>query len=402
LSFIESTRARKILDSRGNQTVEVEIVTQNGYGLVAAPSGASTGEHEVCAFPKEGGVDMSLKLFEDEVAPQLVGLDSKEQAQIDALLHQIDRTKDFSRLGGNLAVATSLASARAAASSLGVPLYQYLGGTLASSIPKPLGNVIGGGKHAIGGTDIQEFLVISTADSASDCVFGNAKTHKIVGQMLKKKFPGQALGRGDEGAWVAPMSDEDALELLVDACDKASGELGFKVRPALDMASSELYQDGKYKYKNKELSPDQQVEFVAKIIKDNDLHIVEDPLEQNDFKGYARLTEIVDGKCLIVGDDFFVTNKNRLAKGIEMKAANAILIKPNQVGTLTDTYETVELAKKNGYETVISHRSGETPDDTIAHLGVAFGSYAIKCGVVGGERIAKLNELIRIEEDMEA
>lgn len=400
MSLIDSATSRKILDSRGNATIEVEILTENGYGMVAAPSGASTGEHEVQAFP-EGGVDTSIRIFDDELCAQLIGMDVTEQRVIDTLLHQIDGTPNFSRIGGNLAVATSLAVARAGASCLGMPLYQYVGGALTEKIPKPLGNLIGGGRHAIGGTDIQEFLVISTSDKALDNVFGNAKAHKMVGQALKERLPGSAIGRGDEGAWVAPLSNEDALSLLADVCDKASSELGFKVRPALDIAASEFYVNGVYKYKDKELSPEKQVEFVAGLVEQYDLHILEDPLEQNDFQGYARLTEMVGDKCLVVGDDLFVTNKERLAKGIEMGATNSILIKPNQVGTLTDTIETVELAKKNGYETVISHRSAETTDDSIAHLGVAFGSYAIKTGAVGGERIAKLNELIRIEEDLE-
>jgi enolase len=210
------------------------------------------------------------------------------------------------------------------------------------------------------------------------------------------------MGKGDEGAWVAALSNTDALALQVEACDRASSELGFKVLPALDMAASEYFRKGKYVYKEKSYTPEQHVDFVAGLIENHGLHIVEDPMDQNDFQSYASLTKAVGSRCMIIGDDLFVTNKTRLAKGIEMGAANTILIKPNQIGTLTDTLETVELAKRNGYRTVISHRSGETTDDTIAHLGVAFGSYAMKCGAVGGERIAKLNELIRIEEDLEA
>jgi enolase len=401
MSFIENAAARKVLDSRGNATVEVEILTENGYGMVAAPSGASTGEHEVQSFPKKG-VDASVKIFEDEILSQIIGMDAGEQRVMDSLLHQIDGTPNFSRIGGNLAVAISLSAARAAASAYGMPLYRYIGGALSSELPKPLGNVIGGGRHAIGGTDIQEFLVISMADKARDCVFGNARTHKIVGEMLKAKLPGHAIGKGDEGAWVAALSNTDALALQVEACDRASSELGFKVLPALDMAASEYFRKGKYVYKEKTYTPEQHVEFVAGLIEDHGLHIVEDPMDQNDFQSYASLTKAVGSRCMIIGDDLFVTNKERLAKGIEMGAANTILIKPNQIGTLTDTLETVELAKRNGYRTVISHRSGETTDDTIAHLGVAFGSYAMKCGAVGGERTAKLNELIRIEEDLEA
>lgn len=401
MSFIESAVARKVLDSRGNATVEVEMFTESGYGLTAAPSGASTGEHEVQAFPRKG-VDASVRIFEDEVAPQLIGMDAADQRAIDALLHSIDGTANFSRIGGNLAVATSLSAAEAAAVAYGMPLYKYIGGALACDIPKPLGNVIGGGRHAIGGTDIQEFLVMSQAESVKDCVFGNARTHRIVGELLKKKLPGQAIGKGDEGAWVAALSNEDALLLLVEACDRASSEMGFKILPGLDMAASEYFRKGKYVYKEKTVTADRHADFVADLINDYDLHLVEDPMDQNDFKGYARLTKEAGDRCIIVGDDLFVTDRERLFKGIEAGAANAVLIKPNQVGTLTDTYETVQLAKLHGYKTVISHRSGETTNDAIAHLGVAFGSYAIKCGAVGGERIAKLNELIRIEEDLEA
>ncbi|MCK5310279.1 MAG: enolase, partial [Thermoplasmata archaeon] len=203
MTLIESAIARKILDSRGNPTVEIEILTDSGYGTAAAPSGASTGEHEVQSFPKEGGVDASLNAFSDVVLPQILGMDAAEQRHLDKMLHQIDGTPNFGKIGGNLAVAISLAVAKAAASSFEMPLYQYVGGALANGFPRPMGNVIGGGRHAIGGTDIQEFLVISMADNAADCVFGNAKTHKIVSQMLKEKLPNAAIGKGDEGAWVA-------------------------------------------------------------------------------------------------------------------------------------------------------------------------------------------------------
>jgi len=401
MTLIESALARKILDTRGNAIMEVEILTDSGYGTAAAPSGASTGEHEVQSFPRDGGVDASLRAFRDDVLPQILGMDSAEQRNMDAMLHQIDGTPNFGRIGGNLAVAISLAVAKAAASSYGMPLYQYVGGALTTGFPRPLGNVIGGGRHAIGGTDIQEFLVMSMADNAKDCVFGNARTHQIVGQMLKEKLPGQAIGKGDEGAWVAPLSNEDAFALHREACDRASSELGFKVLPCIDAAASEYFHDGKYHYKDKSFTPEEHVDFIVGLIEEYDLHLVEDPMDENDYQSYAALTGAVGDRCIIVGDDLFVTNRERLARGIEMGAANSILIKPNQIGTLTDTVETVELAKKNGYSTVISHRSGETTDDTIAHLGVAFGSYAIKTGVVGGGRIAKLNELIRIQEDLE-
>lgn len=400
MSFVEQVFIRKILDSRGNPTVEVEVLTENGYGQAAAPSGASTGEHEVTAFP-EGGVDTAISIFRDDIEPELIGMDTSQQALVDKTLHDIDGTPNFSRIGGNVSVAISLAFAKTAASVMGVPLYQYLAGPMQSAIPHPLGNLIGGGRHAIGGTDIQEFLVISKAKKVSDSVFGNAYAHKLVGKKLKALLPDSAIGKGDEGAWVAKLTNEKALEILRETCDQVKSELGFDVLPALDIAASELYDGNVYKYKDKTLTPEQQTEYIIKLIEDFELHIVEDPLEENDFEGYAELTSAVKSKCYIVGDDHYVTNKKRLIKGIETGGCNAILIKPNQVGTLTDTFETVELAKKHGLITIISHRSGETTDETIAHLGVAFGSYAIKTGAVGGERIAKLNELIRIEEYLE-
>ncbi len=401
MSLIEDIIIRKILDSRGNPTVEVEIITENGYGMAAAPSGASTGEHEVKAFP-DAGVDRAISIFHDDIETDFIGIDTFEQEYIDQLLHQIDGTPDFARIGGNVSVAISLACAKAASSILGIPLYQYIGGAFARSIPNPQGNLIGGGRHAIGGTDIQEFLVISKSDSITKSVFANAHAHKTVGKKLKAKLPETAIGKGDEGAWVAKLTNEEALEILRGTCDEVGSELGIEIHPSLDVAASELYHKGQYVYKDKTLTTDQQVDYIIKLIEDFNLHMVEDPLDENDFEAYARLTEAVGHKCIIVGDDLYVTNRERLQKGIDMGSSNAILIKPNQVGTLTDTVNTVNTARENGLRTIISHRSGETPDETIAHLGVAFGSYAIKTGAVGGERIAKLNELIRIAEDLEA
>lgn len=400
MSYIEQIFIRKILDSRGNPTVEVEILTENGYGIAAAPSGASTGEHEVMAIP-EAGIDAAITIYEDDVIPQLIGADASQQRMIDGLLRQIDGTPDFSRLGGNLAVATSLAVAKASASALGIPLYQYVAGTFPASIPFPMGNLIGGGRHAMGGTDIQEFLATSQADKVADSVFGNALAHKRVGQKLKTLFPDSAIGKGDEGAWVAKLTNEKALEILRVTCDEVGSELGFKIVPGLDVAASEFFDGKNYKYRDRTLTPDQQVEYMITLVEDFQLATLEDPLDENDFGGYAKLTEEIGDRTTIIGDDLLVTNKSRLEKAIGMRAGNAILIKPNQIGTLTDTYETVELARTNGWKTVISHRSGETTDETIAHLGVAFGSFAIKTGAVGGERTAKLNELIRIEEDLE-
>ncbi|HEV8595508.1 MAG TPA: phosphopyruvate hydratase [Thermoplasmata archaeon] len=392
---IESLRIRRILDSRGNPTVEVDVRAGDVVGRAAAPSGASTGTHEVRAWPK-GGADEGIVLFRKEIAPRLKGLESTDQGAVDAALHAVDGTPDFSRIGGNVAVATSLAVAKASAAAARTPLFAYLGD--GRTPPFPLGNVIGGGRHAIGGTDIQEFLTLAQSPVPSKSVFANAQVHKAVAGILQKKLPGEALGRGDEGAWIAKLSNEDALAVLVEACREVSKETGIPCAPALDMAASEFYRQGKYVYRDRTLTPERQVEYVAGLVESHDLALVEDPLDEEDFDGYARLTEFVGDRCAIVGDDLFVTNPERLRTGIEKGAANAILIKPNQIGTLTDTARTVSLAQEAGYRTVMSHRSGETTDDAIAHLAVAFGAFAIKTGAVGGERTAKLNELIRIEE----
>ena len=395
--IIEDITLRRILDSRGNPTVEADVTTSSGFGRAAAPAGASTGTHEAQAWP-EGGVAAAIELARQEVLPQLLGLSAEEQAQVDALLHEVDGTSNFSRIGGNLAVAVSLATARAAAASQGIPLYRYVGGMGPYGLPAPMGNVLGGGAHAVGGTDIQEFLVTSFDDDVSRAIEANAAVHRAVGEALRERFPDTALGKGDEGAWVAPLENVAALELVVEAMQQVARETGVDIRPGLDLAASEFYRDGKYVYKDRSLTPEEQVDFVVSLIEDYGLHSVEDPLDQEDFESWAALTAKTD--ALVIGDDLYVTNVERLEKGLEMGATNAILIKPNQVGTLTDTLDTVSLAREAGLATVISHRSGETTDDAIAHLGVAFGCHAIKTGTVGGERIAKLNELVRIAGEL--
>lgn len=399
MTVVEEVVIRKILDSRGNPTVEVDVFTPSGFGNASAPSGASTGKNEVKAFPEEG-VDHAIQNFKENVAPKLMAREVTEQEDLDALLHELDGTDDFSSMGGNVAVATSLAIAKTGAFVLGLPLYRYLGGAFASSMPFPLGNVLGGGKHALGGTDIQEFSAISLGPTARQSVFANSQVHAEVKTRLKERFPDSAIGKGDEGAWVAKMDDEEALELVAEACKEVSESLDFEIRASLDMAASELFKEGSYHYKKGKLSSEEQIEFVKHMIENYDLYLVEDPLDQEDFEGYAKLTKSVGKKCIVVGDDLFVTDKKRLEKGIKMGAANAVLIKPNQVGTLTKTIETIKLAHEKGYKTVVSHRSGETTDNAIAHLAVAFGCHALKTGVVGGERTAKLNELIRIEEEI--
>ncbi|UCE75482.1 MAG: hypothetical protein JSV56_04695 [Methanomassiliicoccales archaeon] len=236
--------------------------------------------------------------------------------------------------------------------------------------------------------------------TVSESIFANAKVHLSVKKRLKRRFPNSALGKGDEGAWVAKMKNEEALEVVAEACKEVSYTMGIDIKPCLDIAASELFDDGSYHYKEGELDDEGQIEFVIHLIENYGLYLVEDPLDQEDFEGYAELTKAVGDSCIIVGDDLFVTNPNRLEKGIRMGAANAVLIKPNQVGTLTKTIKTIKLAQENGYKTIVSHRSGETMDCLISHLAVAFGCHAIKTGAVGGERTVKLNELIRIEEGL--
>jgi enolase len=394
---IEAVEIRKVLNSRGEPTVEVDVLADGALGRAAAPSGASTGTHEAQAFP-EGGVDVGIARFREEVEPRLIGLEATAQKDTDRLLQVIDGTPNFSRIGGNVAVAASLAVAKAAAGSLGLPLYRYVGGAFAHRLPHPMGNVIGGGRHAIGGTTIQEFLAVAKGPTAAASVFANARVHGVVRDLLRTQRPSGPLGRGDEGAWVAPIDDEAALVVLTEACRVVSHEAGFDVLPALDLAASEFYREGKYRYRDRALTPREQVEYVANLVDRYDLFSVEDPLHEDDFAGTARLTELVGSKCHVIGDDLFATNVERLQKGVETKAGNGILIKPNQIGTLSGVKAAVDLAHRHGYAAVMSHRSGETTDETIAHLAVAFGCLAIKTGAVGGERVAKLNELIRIEE----
>jgi len=398
MTLIEDIVIRKILDSRGNPTVEVEVYTLSGYGRAAAPAGKSTGKHEVKAYPA-GGIDAGIKYFKEKM-DNLIGMDATRQEDVDAMLHEIDGTENFSMLGGNIAVAVSLAVAKAAANSLGLPFYQYLGGVYATKVPKPVGNVLGGGKHAVGGTTIQEMLAVPMSESARDNVFANAEIHRVLGKKLRERFPNISIGLGDEKAWIAPMDDIEAIELLVEAIEEVKGEYGIEIKPALDLAASSFYRDGKYVYRNGEKTPEEQIEFVESLVKDYGIYIVEDPLHEDDFEGFAELTRRIGHLAYIVGDDLFVTNVKRIKIGIEKGAANAVLIKPNQIGTLTDTVNAIKLAKENGYATVISHRSGETCDTSIAHIGVAFGCEFIKTGAIGGERTAKLNELIRIEEEI--
>lgn len=401
-TIIEDVRARKVLDSRGSFTIEVDVTTRGGSGRASAPSGSSVGLHEVASYPK-GGIDQAVRVANHVIAPKLTGMNADEQEKIDLLLHEIDGTKNFQRVGGNTALVVSLAVAKAAASSHGLPLFQQLSGTVTNELPHPLGNVLGGGKHAgKNAPDIQEFLALPVkVASFAEAANTNVHVYAEVRRLLEKADVTFTGGRGDEGAWAPNLKSVAAIEILVGACKAVSDELGVVVEAGLDMAASSLWNEKKksYVYDRDGVERDrgEQIDYVLNLIKTYRLSFVEDPLNEEDFKGFSEITRRVKD-CLICGDDLFVTNKERLEIGIKRNAGNAIIIKPNQIGTLTDAYETVKLAKKAGYVPVASHRSGETCDPYLAHVAVAFRCPIIKTGVVGGERLAKINELIRIEE----
>jgi enolase len=396
---LADVRIRSIFDSRGNPTVEVDVITKDGkMGRAAAPSGASKGSLEVADYPS-GGLDVGMLRFRSSLVPKLKRAFSSQE-ELDSLLHEIDGTNNLSKIGGNIAIALSLAFAKAFAASEGMPLYRHIGGVGKLKLPRPVGNVIGGGKHAINGTVMQEFLAVAEGRTYYDSIKAAIAVHKKIGQMLRQKFPNLALGLGDEKAWVAPLSDMDALGIVRDASVSTSSEIGVPLNPAIDLAATSFFENGKYAYKDRALAPAEQIEFVAKLVNQFGIKIVEDPLHESDFDGFTSLTKLIGSKSIVVGDDLFVTNTKMLQKGIEKGAANGVLIKPNQIGTLTEMINTVKLAHANGYTTMISHRSGETEDTTIAHLAVGLGIKYIKTGTVGGERLAKHNELIRIEEEI--
>jgi enolase len=399
VTLVTDVRLRRILDSRGNATVEADVRTESGgFGRARAPSGASTGEYEAIERP----VDEAIAAAREHAVPRLVeNVYAGDQREVDDQLRAADGTEDFSEIGANSAVAISMATAKAAADVLGAPLFQHLGGAFrGDSFPVPLGNVIGGGEHAADATHIQEFLAVPVgAPSVEDAVFANAAVHETVADILGDR--GHACGKGDEGAWAPAIEDSEAFEILTEAVSAVEDDVGFEIRIGLDMAGAELH-DGDadvYRYGDRTRSPDEQIEYVTDLVSEYDLVYVEDPVDEDDFDGFAALTDAVSDDVLICGDDLFVTNVERLTRGIEAGAANSILIKPNQIGTLSDTVDAIEQAVRAGYEPVISHRSGETEDTTIAHLAVAVDAPYIKTGAVGGERTAKLNELIRIEQN---
>ncbi len=399
MTLITGVGLRQVLDSRGDRTVEAEVRTESGgFGRAAAPSGASTGEHEAIELPP----GEAIAAAREHALPRIEGqVYAGDQRSVDRALREADGTGDFSEIGANSAVAISMAAAKAASDLLGAPLYQHLGGAFrGNSFPTPLGNVIGGGEHAADATDIQEFLVAPVgAPSIMDAAFANAAVHAAVGDLLAEADVSAA--KGDEGAWAPSISDSEAFGLVSRAADAVAEEVGFRIDLGVDVAASELYdpEAGVYRYSNTERTPAEQVEYVAGLVKEHGLLYVEDPLDEDDFEGFAALTDRIGEDALVCGDDLFATSVERLERGVDVGAANSILVKPNQIGTLTGAFDAIERARRAGYEPVVSHRSGETEDTTIAHLAVATDAPYIKTGAVGGERTAKLNELIRIEEN---
>jgi enolase len=400
-SIIEDLIARKIFNNRGEETIEVDVITTNGFGRASAPAGKSRGKAEVVYYP-QGGVDAALKKVDELIAPELAGLNADFQEEIDDTLHEIDGTTNFKGIGGNTAFAVSLANAEAAANSHGQLLFQFLGGTTANTLPYPLGNCISGGQHTRGKSpDIQEYLALPYgADTFLEAATANAQAHRKIGDALKKKSAAFTGGKSDEGAWIANVDNEEAFEVMAKACEEVGNEMDFECGFGIDMAASSFWKEKEEKYdyerEGKKRDTAEQLEFLLDLIDKYHMAYVEDPFHEEDYESFAELTRKARN-CLVCGDDLFTTNNERLSQGIKLGAGNAIIIKVNQIGTLTDAVETVENAQRHGYATVVSHRSGDTCDWHIAHLAVAYKCPIIKTGVVEGARVAKINELVRIE-----
>ncbi|MGB6499907.1 MAG: enolase C-terminal domain-like protein [Thermoplasmata archaeon] len=398
MSEITTAELALVYDSRGRPTVEATIGLRSGAnGRAGAPSGESTGTHEARAFP-EGGVPAALETFRTRVAPRLMGVDATTISDVDARLHEIDGTEHFSGIGGNTATAVSVAAALAVAQETGRPLWAVLKrpGIEAPTFPAIVGNCMNGGRHAIGGPDIQEFIAFAESPRPEESIAAAMRVHALIGAELHRRFPHHALGRGDEGGWVAPIDNVGAVELLAWACTKVRDETHAKVHPGLDLAASEFFREGRYHYREQTLDSEGQVGFVAQLVDQYDLRYLEDPLDQEAFDAFSELTRAVGQRTLVVGDDIYCTRRSRLERGLARRSTNAILIKVNQVGTLTDTFATVDFARREGIATITSHRSGEVPDAWLSHVAVATGARGLKCGLLGGERVAKLNELLRL------
>ena len=409
MPVIEQIAAREILDSRGNPTVEVEVALDDGSAARAAvPSGASTGEHEAVELRDGGdryggkGVEKAVKAVLEELAPAVVGLNADDQRLVDQALLDCDGTADKSRLGANAILGVSLAVAKAAADAAALPFFRYIGGPNAHILPVPMMNIVNGGAHADTGVDVQEFMVAPIgAPSFREALRWGAEVYHSLKSVLKKQ--GLATGLGDEGGFAPDIAGtRAALDLISSAIEATGLKLGADVALALDVAATEFYTDGKgYAFEKETRTAEQMADFYASLIDAYPLVSIEDPLSEDDWDGWVSLTTAIGDRIQIVGDDLFVTNPERLEEGIDKGAANALLVKVNQIGTLTETLDAVALAHNNGYRTMMSHRSGETEDTTIADLAVAVGSGQIKTGAPArSERVAKYNQLLRIEEEL--
>ena len=402
--------AREILDSRGNPTIEVEVVLEDGsVGRAAVPSGASTGEHEAIELRDNDkkrylgkGVLKAVMNVNDYIGPEIVGMYASDQALIDRTMIELDGTENKGKLGANAILGISLAVAKAAASSFAIPLYRYLGGIDARVLPVPMMNIINGGAHADSGLEMQEFMIMPVgAEDFRNALRMGAEVFHNLKAILKRK--GLSTAVGDEGGFAPNLRvNEEAIEIIVGAINAAGYKPGTDILIALDAASSGFYKNGKYEVEGKKLPPDKMVDYYARLAKSYPVISIEDGMSENDWDGWKLLTERLGKSVQIVGDDLFVTNTKRLSRGIKDGIANSILIKVNQIGTLTETMKTIEMAKMAGYTAVISHRSGETEDTTIADIAVATNAGQIKTGSLSRtDRIAKYNQLLRIEEELE-
>ncbi len=409
---IEKVHAREVLDSRGRPTVEVDVSLgrNKGRGRATVPSGASTGEHEAVELRDGGdrftgrGVLQAVDNVNRKIAPRLRGMEAKDQKKIDRLLIELDGTPDKSALGANAILGASLAVARAQSHVEDVPLYRYLGGSSAKTLPVPMLNVLNGGAHADNNVDVQEFMIIPVGmNRFADALRAGAEIFESLRKVLTSK--GYSTGVGDEGGFAPRLKgNSEAVELLLEAITQASYRPGEQVALGLDVAASEFYQDGAYVFKKSDgtrRDKEAMVRLYEDWVRQYPIISIEDPLNEDDWEGWKLMTDALGNKIQLVGDDLFVTNKIRLQRGIDEHVANSILVKVNQIGTLTETLDTINLAKKSGYTTVISHRSGETEDTTIADLAVATNAGQIKTGAPSrGERTAKYNQLLRIEEEL--
>ena len=409
MATIDAVGAREILDSRGNPTIEVEVLLDDGVvARAAVPSGASTGAFEAYEL-RDGdksryqgkGVLKAVDAVLDEIGPAIEGLDATDQRLVDHAMIALDGTDNKKRLGANAILGVSLAVARAAADSADLPLFRYIGGPNAHTLPVPMMNVINGGSHADSNVDIQEFMILPIgASSFSEALQWGTETYHVLKAELKAK--GLSTGLGDEGGFAPNLdSNRAALDLLVEAITKAGFTPGKDIALGLDVASSEFFTNGSYAFEGGSKSAEEMSAYYEELVASYPLVTIEDPLDEDDWEGWAHLTSVIGSKTQIVGDDLFVTNPTRLARGIESGAANALLVKVNQIGTLTETLDAVALAQRSGYKTVMSHRSGETEDTTIADLAVATDGGQIKTGAPArSERVAKYNQLLRIEEEL--